>query len=227
MSAPLLIVYVLELDSICFMPTLAVISFTDLMDRGGVVMYPLLALSVIAVTLILERAIFFLLTNSPARRERLYQLGKLLRAGQHEEARAEAKRDRSVYGDAVSRLLDEPVSESAAVDAVEAQRSRLERFLPMLSTIITAAPMLGILGTVVGIIGAFNKLSGDRADLDLNVLGGDIGEALITTAAGITVALVTLLPYNLFRAQADRSLSRLESLVAAALSKKGDSVKES
>lgn len=193
-------------------------SFTDLMERGGIVMWPLLVLSVIAVTLILERTWFFLSTNGPARRERIYQLGKLLRAGNLDEAKKDAKRDRSVYGNAVSQLLEEAPSESAAVDAIEAQRGRLERFLPMLSTIITAAPMLGILGTVIGIIGAFNELSGNRADLNLSDLGGDIGQALITTAAGITVALLTLLPYNLFKAQADRSLSRLESLVAAALS---------
>ncbi|MEM6259258.1 MAG: MotA/TolQ/ExbB proton channel family protein [Planctomycetota bacterium] len=201
------------------MLTLATISFTDLMDRGGIVMWPLLGLSVIAVTLIVERTIFYLSTNGPARRERVYQISKLLRAGKLDEAKQDAKRDRSIYGNAVTQLLDEQVSESAAVDAVEAQRGRLERFLPMLSTIITAAPMLGILGTVIGIIGAFNELSGNRADLDLSGLGGDIGQALITTAAGITVALLTLLPYNLFRAQADRALSRLESLVAAALSR--------
>lgn len=193
-------------------------SFTELMERGGVVMWPLLALSVIAVTLILERTWFYLATNGPARRERVYQLGKLLRAGRFDEAKKDAQRDRSVYGNAVTQLLDEAPTESAAVDAVEAQRGRLERFLPMLSTIITAAPMLGILGTVIGIIGAFNELSGNRADLNLSDLGGDIGQALITTAAGITVALLTLLPYNLFRAQAERSLSRLESLVAAAMS---------
>ncbi|MEO0475439.1 MAG: MotA/TolQ/ExbB proton channel family protein [Planctomycetota bacterium] len=201
------------------MHLLATFSFTDLMDRGGIVMWPLLVLSIIAVTLILERTVFYLTTNGPMRRERVYQLGKLLRAGKLDEARQDAKRDNSIYGSAVRQLLDETPSESAAVDAVEAQRGRLERFLPILSTIITAAPMLGILGTVIGIIGAFNELSGNRADLDLSDLGGDIGQALITTAAGITVALLTLLPYNLFRAQADRSLSRLESLVAAALSR--------
>jgi biopolymer transport protein ExbB len=201
------------------MPTLAAFSFAELMERGGVVMWPLLVLSIIAVTLILERTWFYLSTNGPARRERIYQLSKLLRASKLDEAKKEAKRDRSIYGNAVSQLLEEAPSESAAVDAIEAQRGRLERFLPMLSTIITAAPMLGILGTVIGIIGAFNELSGNRADLDLSDLGGDIGQALITTAAGITVALLTLLPYNLFRAQADRSLSRLESLVAAALSR--------
>lgn len=212
------------------MVTLA-FTFQDLMTQGGVVMYPLLALSVIAVTLIIERTFFYMTTNGPMRRERIYQLGKLLRAGRYDEARDESKRDRSIYGNAVTQLLDEKVTEAAAVDAIEAQRSRLERFLPVLSTIITAAPMLGILGTVIGIIGAFNELSGSRADLDLSDLGGDIGEALITTAAGITVALLTLLPYNLFRAQADRSLSRLESLAAAALSQgsadTGDPVKES
>lgn len=209
------------------MSTLAAIMFSDLMARGGIVMWPLLALSVISVTLIIERAFFYLLTNGPVRLSRVARIGKLLRAGKDDEAKLEAVRDRSIYGDAVTRLLDESVTEAAAVDAVEAQRGRLERFLPVLSTIITAAPMLGILGTVIGIIGAFNNLSGDRADLDLNVLGGDIGEALITTAAGITVALLTLLPYNLFRAQADRSLSRLESLVAAALSSEGGPAKES
>ncbi len=201
------------------MPTFAAFSFTVLMSRGGVVMWPLLVLSIIAVTLIIERTWFFFSTNGSARRERTDQLARMLRAGEDEQAKSQANRDRSIYGDAVSRLLLEQRSESAAVDAVEAQRTKLERFLPMLSTIITAAPMLGILGTVIGIIGAFNELSGNRADLDLSDLGGDIGQALITTAAGITVALVTLLPYNLFRAQADRSLSRLESLVAAALSK--------
>jgi len=201
------------------MHTLAAFSFTELMDRGGVVMWPLLALSIIAVTLIIERTWFFFSTNGSARRERTDQLARLLRAGEDEQAKSLANRDRSIYGDAISRLLDEQRSESSAVDAVEAQRTKLERFLPMLSTIITAAPMLGILGTVIGIIGAFNELSGNRADLDLSDLGGDIGQALITTAAGITVALLTLLPYNLFRAQADRSLSRLESLVAAGLSR--------
>ncbi|MGB0766655.1 MAG: MotA/TolQ/ExbB proton channel family protein [Phycisphaeraceae bacterium] len=202
------------------MITFAALTFTDLMDRGGVVMWPLLGLSVIAVTLIIERSFFYLTTNHSSRLDRVARLGKLLRAGRLSEAKQQALGERSVYGDAVSRLLEEEVSESAAVDAVEQQRARLDRFLPMLSSIITAAPMLGILGTVIGIIGAFNELATERADLDITSLGGDIGEALITTAAGISVALVTLLPYNLFRAQSDRSLSRLESLAAAALTQK-------
>lgn len=192
-------------------------SFTDIFARGGLVMWPLLGMSVIAVTLMLERAWFFLTTNGSSRLSRIHSIGRLLRAGKLADAKQQASSDTSVYGDAVRRLLEEEVTEAAAVDAIEQQRARLERFLPTLSTIITAAPMLGILGTVLGIIRSFDVLAGGRADLDLNVLAGGIAEALITTAAGITVALLTLFPYNAFRAQVDRSLTRLESLAAAAL----------
>ncbi|MEM9019825.1 MAG: MotA/TolQ/ExbB proton channel family protein [Planctomycetota bacterium] len=192
-------------------------TFTEIFARGGLVMWPLLGLSVIAVTLMLERAWFFYTTNRRGRLGRVSAMGKALRTGRHQDAKQQAVADRSVYGYAVRRMLDEQVTEAGALDAIEQQRARLERFLPILSTVITAAPMLGILGTVLGIIRSFDVLAGGRADLDLNVLAGGIAEALITTAAGITVALLTLFPYNAFRAQVDRSISRLESLAAAAL----------
>lgn len=199
------------------MPLTLAATFTDIFARGGLVMWPLLVLSVVAVTLILERAWFFLTTNSGGRLQRIAEIARALRAGKHGDAKQRSASDTSVYGNAVRRMLDEQVTEAGALDAIEQQRARLERFLPTLSTIITAAPMLGILGTVLGIIRSFDVLAGGRADLDLNVLAGGIAEALITTAAGITVALLTLFPYNAFRAQVDRSLSRLESLAAAAL----------
>lgn len=197
-------------------PTLA-ITFPELMSRGGPVMWVLLGISVLSLTLILERAWFFGRTNSPGRLRRVAEVSKKLRHDDRAGAEPFVKSDGSVYGDAVQRLLDEPPSEAGAVEVVELQRGRLERFLPTLSTIITAAPMLGILGTVIGIVRAFDRLSGDRESLDLNLLSGDIGEALITTAAGLVVALVTLFPYNLFRGQVERSLSRLESLAASGL----------
>ncbi len=199
------------------MPMPLALSFTELMDRGGPVMWLLLAVSVLSLTLILERAWFFGRTNSGGRLCRVAEVARMLRQGERERAAVFAKQDPTVYGDAVRRLLDEPPTEAGAVEVVELQRSRLERFMPTLSTIITAAPMLGILGTVVGIVRAFERLSGDREALDLNLLSGDIGEALITTAAGLVVALVTLFPYNLFRGQVERSLSRLESLAASGL----------
>ncbi|MEM9418685.1 MAG: MotA/TolQ/ExbB proton channel family protein [Planctomycetota bacterium] len=191
----------------------------DLIDRGGVVMWPILALSVVAVALLLERGAFFLRTNAPGRLDRVETMAKRLRAGDHDGAKQLADADSSVYGDTVRRLLDEKVTEAAATDALEAQRRRLERFLPILSTIITAAPMLGILGTVLGIIDSFEVLGDQSTTRDPSLVGRGIAEALITTAAGLVVALITLLPYNLIRAQVDRTLSRLESLVASAMTK--------
>lgn len=188
----------------------------SLMRSGGFVMWPLLALSLIAVTLIVERCWFWLRTNGPARQRFISELGALLRRGDLDMARRMSASDKGVYGAAVRLLLSEGVSDAAVIEAVESQRSRLERFMPTLSTIITAAPMLGILGTVVGIITSFQVLSDQATVTDPRLVSEGIAQALVSTAAGLVVAIVVLLPYNAFRAQTDRTLGRLESLIAAA-----------
>ena len=183
--------------------------------RGGWVMWPLGALSVLALTLIFERCWFWVSTNTPWRRARMHRVGRHLRAGQRERAAALLEGDRSVYGVLLRRLMEERPTDAAATDALEAQRPRIERFMPTLGTIITAAPMLGILGTVTGIISAFQVLS-DEAVTDPSQVGAGIAEALLTTVAGLVVALVVLFPYNAFRAQIDRTLGRMEALATAA-----------
>ena len=192
-------------------------SFAGLMQRGGWVMWPLLALSVVALALVLERVWFFLRTNHPGRLAHVSRLAQLLRQGERNRARELAAGDGTVYGAVVRRLLTEPASEAAVTDAVEAQRRRLERFMPTLSTIITAAPMLGILGTVLGIIASFEVLAEQAQVTDPAKVSQGIAEALITTATGLIIAVVTLFPYNALRAQVDRTLSRIEALAASAL----------
>jgi hypothetical protein len=91
-----------------------------------------------------------------------------------------------------------------------------------LSTIITAAPLLGILGTVTGIIKSFNLLGEQSALTDPRNVAGGIAEALLTTALGLVIALVALFPYMIFRGQSDRSVGRMESLIAAAQEGNGD-----
>lgn len=210
----------------------------ELMARGGWVMWPLLGLSLVAVTLSLERGWFFVAQNGPGRLRKAEEMGRRLRAGDRAGARGVALGERGgekprpsrslragvrgsggVYEDVVLRMLDEPrLTEAAAVDVVESQRRRMERFMATLSTIITAAPMLGILGTVLGIIESFDVLSQSNVVRDPAAVSGGIAEALITTAAGLIVALVTLFPYNVFRGQIDLMLSRIESLAAAGMS---------
>lgn len=201
-------------------------SWSLLMERGGPVMWPLLGLSVLAVALSFERAMFYMRTNNPSRVANVSRLAKLLRRGEWETAKTLAAHDRSVYGDLVMSLMDEPAggggvgsvgsTEAIAFEAVEAQRPRLERYLVILSTIITASPLLGILGTVIGIIASFEALSSEATTADPRLVGAGIAQALLTTAAGLVVALITLFPYVLFRVQSNRTLTRLEVLAAAA-----------
>ncbi|MBI1374120.1 MAG: hypothetical protein GC159_15485 [Phycisphaera sp.] len=190
---------------------------SEVLQRGGWVMWPLGVLSVVAVTLIFERCWFWLRTNSPGRVERYRVIGQSMRSGQAGHVLKMIEGDDSVYGQLVRRLLSEDPTDAAAVDAVESQRPRLARFMTTLGTIITAAPMLGILGTVTGIISAF-KVLGDQTVTDPAQVGSGIAEALLTTVVGLVIALVVLFPYNAFRAQMERTLGRMEALIAAAQS---------
>ncbi|MEX2216606.1 MAG: MotA/TolQ/ExbB proton channel family protein [Phycisphaeraceae bacterium] len=189
-------------------------SFADIMQRGGWVMWPLLVLSVLGLTLSFERAWFWLRTNNAVAVDRVRRMGELLRAGDKMAAKLMAEKDRSVYGRIAHAILAGKTTEAAAVAAVDDQRPRMDRFMATLSTIITAAPMLGILGTVMGLIRAFDILS-SKGVTDPRTVTPAIAEALITTAAGLVVAILVLFPYNAFRAQMDRTLSRIETLLAS------------
>jgi len=198
-------------------------SVAGVMQRGGVAMWPLLALSLVSVTVTVERVWFFVRQNNPAGVRRVQRLAERLRGGDAAGAKALVDGDATVYGRAGAIMLADglPCNEAASAEAVESQRARLERFLPTLSTIITAAPMLGILGTVIGIITSFEALGGPGggaigAAADPRAVSSGIAEALLSTAAGLTVSLIALFPYNAFRAQVDRSLSRLEMLGVSA-----------
>ncbi len=187
-----------------------------LLERGGFVMLPLLALSVISLTLIVERSWFWTLNHRPARIKRLEQLNDLLRQGDHEAAARLVAAVQSPYGRVTRALLGHGATEAVAVEAVELQRPRIDRFMVTLSTIITAAPLLGILGTVIGIIQSFDLLGEQSTLTDPRAISAGIAEALLTTALGLVVALVTLFPFMIFRAQAQHALGRLESVIAAA-----------
>ena len=187
-----------------------------LVDRGGYVMIPLLILSIVSVSLILERCWFWYSVEGRDSVRRLEQLNTVLREGDHEAGKKMVNQDSSPYGAVAKLLLEIGASDAVAMEAVESQRPRIDRFMVALSTIITAAPLLGILGTVLGIIQSF-RLLGDQAVLtDPSDVAGGIAAALLTTALGLIIALVTLFPYMLFKGWSTRALGRLEALIAAA-----------
>ena len=109
-----------------------------------------------------------------------------------------------------------PVTPSA-LEAVDGERRKFDRYMIVtMSTIITASPLLGILGTVIGIIQSFELLGGGTSTLtDPRDVAGGIAAALLTTAFGLIVALITLFPYMLFKGQSASAVDRLETLIAS------------
>lgn len=189
---------------------------STLIDRGGYVMIPLFIISVISITLILERCWFWFLVGGRGSLTRLNKLNSSFRKSDDVLARKLVQKDGSPYGEIAKALLDEGASDAVAMGAVEMQRPRIDRFMVALSTIITAAPLLGILGTVIGIIQSFKLLGSQELLTDPTDVAGGIAAALLTTAFGLIIALVTLFPYMLFRGWSSRAIGRIEAMIAAA-----------
>jgi biopolymer transport protein ExbB/TolQ len=141
---------------------------------------------------------------------------------QHADAAIRAMRGKAAvtppsafYARVIADATELPRDETLALELVERNRHRFERFSAAQTTITSAAPLLGILGTVLGIIEAFDLLGRDEQVQDITEVAAGIAEALITTGAGLIVALITLFPALLFRAQAARCQSTIERIAAA------------
>lgn len=189
---------------------------TSILDRGGYVMFPLLLLSVLSVALIFERCWFWLSALGTSSLRRLEKLNDAFMRGETDSVLKMVKRDASVQGMIAKKLVEDGPSDAVAMGAVEMQRPRIDRNMVALSTIITAAPLLGILGTVIGIIDSFKLLGADVVLTDPTDVASGIAAALLTTAFGLIIALVTLFPFMLFRGWSSRAIGRIEAMIAAA-----------
>jgi biopolymer transport protein ExbB len=176
--------------------------------KGGYVMVPLLGCSVIALAVILERAWFWWHASSDADADRALALAG---SGDWDGAVEAGSRSASP----VARVLaagvrDRNPSATLAMEAAaQAELGRMKRGLPMLDTIITLAPLLGLLGTVTGMIGSFGVMAESGINQPHAITGG-VAEALIATATGLIVAVVALVPYNAFNARVEAAVERVE-----------------
>lgn len=182
-------------------------------QRGGPIMWPLLVCSIISLTITIERLLFWLrgsLAGNPSVTDRLLDCTE---RGAFDDAMAAVDPASS----AVARVLraglrhrEHGLSEAMHIQAGE-EIARMKGGLGVLDTIVTMAPLLGILGTVIGIIESFDLLGASGIE-DPKAVTGGIAQALITTAAGLTVALITLIPLNYFVARVQRATTLLEQM---------------
>ena len=191
-------------------------NFLSVLHKGGPVMWVLLTMSIWATTLIFERIWFWTKTNSRDQLQKLVRVGTLLRAGNVKDARLLVEDDATIYGVIIRKIADEGYSPEAAIAAVESQRYRFERSMGMLSALLTAGPLVGLLGTVSGLITTFRLFSDQINSTNPQSVGLGLSEALFNTAGGLVIAIVVLFPMTAFRTQIDRTLARIESLIADA-----------
>ncbi len=181
----------------------------DLM-RGGWIMLPLLGCSIISIAIVIEKGRYFW----GLRAAQGPQAAEAVLAALEEERGEEAARLADALDHPLGRVLAAGLRHPrSAAKAMEAEGIRqvaaMKRGLIALETIITLAPLLGLLGTILGMIRSFQimALSGNSQP---HAVTGGVAEALIATATGITVAVLTLLPYNFFLGQIEGETGEIE-----------------
>jgi len=176
---------------------LPIISF---LAKGGILVIPILFCSIIALTIVLERLYRFrkLRIKNP---DLIVMVKKALNEKGVDEALFIVENSKNPLG----RVLKEGIKkyqagkkemERAMTFAAEKEIRELEKYLPALSTIGDVAPLLGLLGTVTGMIKAFMVIERLGGKVNASVLAGGIWEAMLTTALGLSVAIPTIVAHN-------------------------------
>lgn len=188
----------------------------NLFTAGGVVMWPLLGFSVLAVGLIIERVVFWVRINKRQSRVvrdvlNLYRLDNVVGAMDKLQKNADLPLARIFLA---ALELEEPNPEEfrlALESEAQAEIPVLKRFQNILETIIGLAPLLGLLGTVLGLITSFASLNlGDVGGTKTAGVTSGISEALVSTASGLIVAIFTLLFANTFRGLYQRQIALIQ-----------------
>jgi biopolymer transport protein ExbB len=193
----------------------AIMSFIKIFQDGGVVMYPLLALSILALALVFERSLFWIKLGKQQGRLVRDVLGLYRRSTRSAVEKLEQNINFPIARIFLAALeLDEPNPEDfrlALESAGQAEIPLLKRFNTAFETVISVAPLLGLLGTVLGLMNSFRalKIGEVNASASANVTGG-IAEALTSTAAGLVVAVSTLLFANMFRGLYVRQIAQIQ-----------------
>ncbi len=178
--------------------------------EGGWVMWPILAAFLLALCVILDRAVWWSVLRAK------------IRPGLQEKAREALGTGDFTTAWKIGSNTEEPFLENLREGMSHARTSMLaamqihatelveksEARMWVLSTMITLAPLLGLFGTVAGLMGSFAAIGTDQ--LAVTKVTGGIGEALIATACGIAIAVLCLLPYNFFRKRVSVLRSSLE-----------------
>ena len=176
----------------------------EFFKHGDFIMWPILLLSFVIVTVVIERVIFTAREAMSRDSESVEKILELVEAGDFDGAIAVGRKS----SDLIARILvyslthRETSMANAFARATNQEMQRYNQGMPTLDTIVTAAPYVGLLGTVTGMMKTFGALGGD-GDVAANAgaITGGVGEALIATACGLAIAIFGLFPFNYMNAR--------------------------
>ncbi|HTT06349.1 MAG TPA: MotA/TolQ/ExbB proton channel family protein [Steroidobacteraceae bacterium] len=185
----------------------------EIVQAGGPLMWPIILCSVVAAAIILER-LWTLQDRRVLPADLTQKVWKLVEADQVTDKVVQALEQNSPLGKLLAaglanRHRPREVLMERLEDTGRHVVHELERFLNTLGTIAGVSPLLGLLGTVTGIIKAFNAINAGGAG-DPRMLSGGIAEALVATAAGLCVAIPSLIAYRYLRGRVDRIVVEME-----------------
>lgn len=184
----------------------------ELFHHGGPIMWPIILVSFVMVTVAVERFIFIIKESGRRQPEVVEKMLELVEGNDVDGAVALGKKS----PDYVARVLvyaltnKEHSMANAFSRASNQELQRLQQGLPTLDTCITAAPLLGLLGTVTGMMETFGALSGGDIGAATAKITGGVAEALIATMCGIAIAVLGLLPFNIMNARVEEARHEIE-----------------
>ena len=187
--------------------------FLHLFRAGGFMMYPLILASVIVVAIFIERFRYYRSSKSDV--ERLAnEIPAYLAKNDVEGLMAALRKDGGIPASVVlagAEHLDIDVSQTTLIEGAASRASGLlKNYLNYLDAIVTLSPLMGLLGTVIGMIGSFNVLSVSEGQ-PFAITGG-VAEALVCTATGLFVAIIALIAYTYLAQQVAHFVSQMEKL---------------
>jgi biopolymer transport protein ExbB len=179
----------------------------ELFVAGRIMMWPILLLFTVGLTVIIERILFIIRENAAREPEVVAKMLEYVEKGEIDEALAIGKKS----NDTVARIVTYSLSHKEALSnaffrASGQELARYQQGMATLDTCITAAPLLGLLGTVTGMMATFGALGSAGSDIGAaaSTITGGVAEALIATMCGLGIAVSCLLPFNILNARAEQ-----------------------
>ncbi|MFH1320895.1 MAG: MotA/TolQ/ExbB proton channel family protein [Bacteroidota bacterium] len=190
------------------------LSFLELAFKGGWIMIPIVILSIIAVYIFFER---FIAIKQAARTESNFmeKIKEGILNGKIDDALSLCQSNKSP----IARMIEKGIKRigrplpdiNAAIENVgKLEIYKLEKNLATLATVAGAAPMIGFLGTVIGMVQAFYDMANAGNNIDVSLLSNGIYTAMVTTVAGLIVGILAYIAYNILVANVEKVVNKLE-----------------